>query len=146
MNFTAGHAGSVIFALNKLDISLGVFLGSATQISMFVLKGFEIIRAAYLDPVPFDMDRDLITPTFKKKRPQMLKYYQQAERDAALLEQSRIVLALRLGNTKARTMKSLTKLELLWELYVMLLTLLQLILFMVQQHIHPGRIARGTRL
>ncbi|KAK1381668.1 Long-chain-fatty-acid--CoA ligase [Heracleum sosnowskyi] len=40
------------------------------------LKGFEIIRAVHLDPVPFDMDRDLITPTFKKKRPQMLKYYQ----------------------------------------------------------------------
>lgn len=112
----AEHAGSVIFALNKLikqDISLGVCLGSATQISIFVLKGFEIIRAVQLDPVPFDMDRDLITPTFKKKRPQILKYYQRAERDVALLEESRIVLALQLGNTKARTMKSLTKLELL---------------------------------
>ncbi|XP_074326270.1 vacuolar cation/proton exchanger 1a-like isoform X3 [Apium graveolens] len=110
----AEHAGSVIFALNKLDISLGVCLGSATQISIFVLKGFEIIRAVHLDPVPFDMDRELITPTFKKKRPQILKYYQQrAERDVALLEESRIVLALQLGNTKARTMKSLTKLELL---------------------------------
>ncbi|KAL8113137.1 hypothetical protein AgCh_020460 [Apium graveolens] len=110
----AEHAGSVIFALNKLDISLGVCLGSATQISIFVLKGFEIIRAVQLDPVPFDMDRELITPTFKKKRPQILKYYQQrAERDVALLEESRIVLALQLGNTKARTMKSLTKLELL---------------------------------
>ncbi|KAL8089616.1 hypothetical protein AgCh_039187 [Apium graveolens] len=82
---------------------------------MFVLKGFEIIRAVHLDPVPFDMDCELITPIFKKKRPQMLKYYQQRdERDVALLEESRIVLALRLGNTKARTMKSLTKPELLW--------------------------------
>ncbi|KAL8089338.1 hypothetical protein AgCh_038957 [Apium graveolens] len=87
---------------------------------------------------------------------QIYRYYnvqiqQRAERDAARLEQSRIVLALRLGNTKARTMKSLTKLELLWELYMMLPTLLQLILFMVQQHIHPehihpGRIAWGMRL
>ncbi|KAL2547625.1 Long chain acyl-CoA synthetase 4 [Forsythia ovata] len=25
---------------------------------------------------PFDMERDLLTPTFKKKRPQLLKYYQ----------------------------------------------------------------------
>ncbi|KAK4763788.1 hypothetical protein SAY87_013226 [Trapa incisa] len=34
----AEHAGSIIFALkNKLDISLGVALGSATQISMFVV-------------------------------------------------------------------------------------------------------------
>lgn len=40
------------------------------------LKGFEFIRAVHLDPLPFDMDRDLITPTYKKKRPQMLKYYQ----------------------------------------------------------------------
>ncbi|KAL6615722.1 hypothetical protein ACP70R_037992 [Stipagrostis hirtigluma subsp. patula] len=40
------------------------------------LKGFEFIKDAHLDPVPFDMDRDLLTPTFKKKRPQLLKYYQ----------------------------------------------------------------------
>ncbi|KVH91791.1 AMP-binding, conserved site-containing protein [Cynara cardunculus var. scolymus] len=40
------------------------------------LKGFEFVRAVHLDPVPFDMERDLLTPTFKKKRPQMLKYYQ----------------------------------------------------------------------
>ncbi|KAF6147063.1 hypothetical protein GIB67_036782 [Kingdonia uniflora] len=34
----AEHAGAVIFAIkNKLDISLGVALGSATQISMFVI-------------------------------------------------------------------------------------------------------------
>ncbi|XAR55132.1 Long-chain-fatty-acid--CoA ligase [Bertholletia excelsa] len=40
------------------------------------LKGFEFIKAVHLDPVPFDMDRDLLTPTFKMKRPQLLKYYQ----------------------------------------------------------------------
>ncbi|XP_071685846.1 long chain acyl-CoA synthetase 4-like isoform X2 [Rutidosis leptorrhynchoides] len=40
------------------------------------LKGFEFVKAVHLDPVPFDMERDLLTPTFKKKRPQMLKYYQ----------------------------------------------------------------------
>jgi long-chain acyl-CoA synthetase len=40
------------------------------------LKGFEIIKAVHLDPEPFDMDRDLLTPTFKKKRPQLQKYYQ----------------------------------------------------------------------
>ncbi|CAN4127216.1 unnamed protein product [Withania somnifera] len=39
------------------------------------LKGFEIIKAVHLDPLPFDMERDLLTPTFKKKRPQLLKYY-----------------------------------------------------------------------
>ncbi|KAK2966514.1 hypothetical protein RJ640_019043 [Escallonia rubra] len=39
------------------------------------LKGFEFIRAVHLDPVPFDMERDLLTPTFKKKRPQLQKFY-----------------------------------------------------------------------
>nr|CAN67631.1 hypothetical protein VITISV_035299 [Vitis vinifera] len=43
------------------------------------LKGFEFVKAVHLDPVPFDMERDLITPTYKKKRPQLLKYYQQKE-------------------------------------------------------------------
>ncbi|CAN6444436.1 unnamed protein product [Victoria cruziana] len=40
------------------------------------LKGFEFIKAVHLDPLPFDMERDLITPTYKKKRPQLQKYYQ----------------------------------------------------------------------
>ncbi|GLT78103.1 hypothetical protein SLA2020_496490 [Shorea laevis] len=40
------------------------------------LKGFEFVKAVHLEPVPFDMDRDLLTPTYKKKRPQLLKYYQ----------------------------------------------------------------------
>jgi long-chain acyl-CoA synthetase len=40
------------------------------------LKGYEFIRAVHLDPLPFDMERDLITPTYKKKRPQLLKHYQ----------------------------------------------------------------------
>ncbi|XP_039808750.1 long chain acyl-CoA synthetase 4-like isoform X2 [Panicum virgatum] len=40
------------------------------------LKGFEFIKDVHLEPVPFDMERDLITPTYKKKRPQLLKYYQ----------------------------------------------------------------------
>ncbi|XP_026401374.1 long chain acyl-CoA synthetase 4-like [Papaver somniferum] len=40
------------------------------------LKGFEFVKAVHLDPVPFDMERDLLTPTYKKKRPQLLKYYQ----------------------------------------------------------------------
>ncbi|KAK6137284.1 hypothetical protein DH2020_028976 [Rehmannia glutinosa] len=53
------------------------FLGELARIAKEnKLKGFEFIRAVHLDPVPFDMERDLITPTFKKKRPQLLKYYQ----------------------------------------------------------------------
>ncbi|RYR70079.1 hypothetical protein Ahy_A03g016594 isoform B [Arachis hypogaea] len=39
------------------------------------LRGFEMLKAIHLEPAPFDMERDLITPTFKLKRPQLLKYY-----------------------------------------------------------------------
>ncbi|XP_043688068.1 long chain acyl-CoA synthetase 4-like [Telopea speciosissima] len=52
-------------------------LGELTKIGKEKkLKGFEFVKAVHLDPVLFDMDRDLITPTYKKKRPQLLKYYQ----------------------------------------------------------------------
>ncbi|CAD6256684.1 unnamed protein product [Miscanthus lutarioriparius] len=39
------------------------------------LRGFEMLKAIYLEPVPFSIEKDLITPTFKLKRPQLLKYY-----------------------------------------------------------------------
>jgi len=50
-------------------------LSTHEDLSSWQLKGFEFIKAVHLDPEPFDMDRDLLTPTFKKKRPQLLKYY-----------------------------------------------------------------------
>ncbi|KAK9164049.1 hypothetical protein Syun_004951 [Stephania yunnanensis] len=39
------------------------------------LRGFEMLKAIHLEPIPFDIERDLITPTFKLKRPQLLNYY-----------------------------------------------------------------------
>ncbi|KAL2543740.1 Long chain acyl-CoA synthetase 4 [Forsythia ovata] len=52
-------------------------LGQLTKVAKEKkLKGFEFIKAVHLDPIPFDMERDLLTPTFKRKRPQLLKYYQ----------------------------------------------------------------------
>ncbi|KAL5727038.1 long-chain-fatty-acid--CoA ligase [Ranunculus cassubicifolius] len=53
------------------------FIGELSKIGKEKkLKGFEFIKAVHLDPVAFDMERDLLTPTYKKKRPQLLKYYQ----------------------------------------------------------------------
>ncbi|KAF8726909.1 hypothetical protein HU200_019392 [Digitaria exilis] len=53
------HAGAVIFAFkNKLDITLGVSLGSATQISMFVVPLSVLV--AWIMGVPMDLDFNLI--------------------------------------------------------------------------------------
>ncbi|XP_020575556.1 vacuolar cation/proton exchanger 1a-like [Phalaenopsis equestris] len=51
----AEHAGAVTFAVkNKLDISLGVSLGSATQISMFVVPSSVIV--SWMMGVPTNLD------------------------------------------------------------------------------------------
>ncbi|KAF2312566.1 hypothetical protein GH714_035094 [Hevea brasiliensis] len=55
----AEHAGSIIFAFkNKLDISLGVALGSATQISMFVVPLCVIV--GWIMHVHMDLDFSLL--------------------------------------------------------------------------------------
>jgi len=40
------------------------------------LKGFEMVKGVHIECEPFDVDKDLLTPTFKMKRPQLQKYYQ----------------------------------------------------------------------
>jgi len=55
----AEHAGAVIFALkNKLDITLGVALGSATQISMFVVPLSVLV--AWIMGIQMDLDFKLL--------------------------------------------------------------------------------------
>lgn len=39
------------------------------------MQGFEQARKIYLDREQFSVERDLVTPTFKLKRPQLLKEY-----------------------------------------------------------------------
>ncbi|KAJ9180579.1 hypothetical protein P3X46_008801 [Hevea brasiliensis] len=55
----AEHAGAVIFAFkNKLDISLGVALGSATQISMFVVPLCVVV--AWIMGIEMDLNFNLL--------------------------------------------------------------------------------------
>lgn len=55
----AEHAGAIIFAFkNKLDISLGVALGSATQIAMFVVPLCVVV--AWIIGVKMDLDFNLL--------------------------------------------------------------------------------------
>jgi long-chain acyl-CoA synthetase len=34
-----------------------------------------MLKATHLEPVPFSIEKELITPTSKLKRPRLLKYY-----------------------------------------------------------------------
>jgi len=45
------------------------------------LHGFEYVKAIFLVAEPFSPDNDLMTPTFKLRRPQILKKYQKAVDD-----------------------------------------------------------------
>ncbi|XP_019456850.1 PREDICTED: vacuolar cation/proton exchanger 3-like [Lupinus angustifolius] len=55
----AEHAGSVIFAFkNKLDMSLGIAMGSATQISMFVVPLSVVV--AWIMDIQMDLDFNLL--------------------------------------------------------------------------------------
>eukprot|EP00983_Pelagomonas_calceolata_P054351 1143655-Pelagomonas_calceolata.AAC.22 len=47
-------------------------------LASILLCGFEIIKAVHLDTEPFTVENDMITPSFKLKRPQLLKKYQDA--------------------------------------------------------------------
>lgn len=40
------------------------------------LKGFEIVKAVTLSPEAFSAENDLMTPSFKLKRPQLKKRFQ----------------------------------------------------------------------
>ena len=45
------------------------------------LQGFEAVKAIHLEPQQFTVEDDLMTPTFKLKRPQLQKKYQSVLND-----------------------------------------------------------------
>ncbi|OAY70857.1 Long chain acyl-CoA synthetase 1, partial [Ananas comosus] len=71
-----GHKGSFydICALEELKIYILQELKALAEKNK--LRGFECIKGVVVDPVPFNVERDLMTPTMKKKRSQMFKHYQ----------------------------------------------------------------------
>ncbi|MQL99606.1 hypothetical protein Taro_032332 [Colocasia esculenta] len=71
-----GHVGSILelCSLHQLHDHILHELKSIAEKQK--LRGFEYIRGVVLDPLLFDIERDLVTPTMKKRRSQMLKHYQ----------------------------------------------------------------------
>lgn len=72
---TNGFAGSysVLSRLDQLRHYILMELKAIAERNK--LKGFEYIKGVILAPLPFDMERDLVTATMKKKRNNMLKLY-----------------------------------------------------------------------
>ncbi|XP_057483531.1 long chain acyl-CoA synthetase 1-like isoform X2 [Actinidia eriantha] len=70
-----GHRGSLseLCSLNQLQDYVLVELKSTAQRNK--LRGFEYIKGVILESQPFDGERDLVTPTLKKKRDKLLKCY-----------------------------------------------------------------------
>lgn len=71
-----GHAASFLelCSLGQLQNYILSELKNAAEKNK--LRGFEHIKGVILDPHPFDMERDLVTATLKKKRNKLLKYYE----------------------------------------------------------------------
>ena len=70
------YLSSVDFLRFTLSLHFWVFHMVTSLCSTNQLRGFEYIKGIVLDPIPFDIERDLVTATMKKRRNNMLKYYQ----------------------------------------------------------------------
>ncbi|XP_026436470.1 long chain acyl-CoA synthetase 1-like [Papaver somniferum] len=71
-----GHTGSVSELCSLEALRNHILLELKHTAEQKKLRGFENIKGVILDPLPFDVERDLVTPTMKKKRNQLLKHYQ----------------------------------------------------------------------
>ncbi|PSS06077.1 Long chain acyl-CoA synthetase [Actinidia chinensis var. chinensis] len=70
-----GYKGSLseLCSLNQLQEYVLLELKSTAERNK--LRGFENIKGVILEPQPFDGERDLVTPTLKKRREKLLKCY-----------------------------------------------------------------------
>jgi len=72
-----GVNGSSIAELCKKPEVKKMVLGDLNDIGKKSnLKTFELAKNIHLDPEPWSVEADLLTPTFKTKRPQLTKFYQ----------------------------------------------------------------------
>ncbi|KAJ9187900.1 hypothetical protein P3X46_003313 [Hevea brasiliensis] len=74
--YVNGHTGSFpeLCSLDQLKEYVLAELKSTAERNK--LRGFEYVKGVILDSRPFDMERDLVTATLKKKRNKLLNYYQ----------------------------------------------------------------------
>lgn len=73
------HAKKLSFPeLCKVPEVVALVLSQITKVGKKAeLRGFEQAKALYLESEPFAVENDLLTPTFKVKRPQAKKYYEE---------------------------------------------------------------------
>ncbi|XP_044502298.1 long chain acyl-CoA synthetase 1-like isoform X2 [Mangifera indica] len=74
--YSNGHMGSFseLCSLDQLKDYVLSELNCAAEKKK--LRGFEYIKGVILDPRPFDMERDLVTATLKKRRNKLRQHYQ----------------------------------------------------------------------
>ncbi|KAJ7977694.1 Long chain acyl-CoA synthetase [Quillaja saponaria] len=74
--YSTGHLGSFSELCFLDQFKKYVLLELKSTAERYKLKGFEYIKGVILEPHVFDMERDLVTATLKKRRNKLLKYYQ----------------------------------------------------------------------
>ncbi|KAF5198607.1 Long chain acyl-coa synthetase [Thalictrum thalictroides] len=70
-----GHKGSFRELCSSDQLRDHVLLELKSTAERNKLKGFENIKGVILEPLPFDVERDFMTATMKKKRNQLLNHY-----------------------------------------------------------------------
>ncbi|KAJ4969468.1 hypothetical protein NE237_016169 [Protea cynaroides] len=71
-----GHKGSFSELCSLDQLQNYILLELKTVAKRNKLRGFEYIKGAIVDHEPFDVQKDLVTPTLKKRRNRLLKRYQ----------------------------------------------------------------------